>query len=439
MVGRCRRSKGRRRIEIGGAPWQFLVLLLSGWVNREQQKAIEYLKAENRVLRSRLPNGRIRFTDAERRRLGRRGRALGHRALSKLDCIVAPDTILRWYGSLSPGRRWQQEARTWPTSHDVRRSAARSPNGLRAPRGLLWDAGDGRVLGLHEPVQTARLRSSALLEPGAQKFLEAEDSEPELSAQFLDDIRELFGIEHEIDERSKGLDRAAALAVRAEVRGERSRDVVNRIGRRAAEVRVLPRSPIAKALTYLENRWDGLTRFVEDPRVPMTSNAAERALRGLVLGRSNPYGSRSKRGTEVAAIFYSLVESAKLNGIDPAAYLRLGAKTHLRGEVVPLPHEVVSSGLLPTLSGWTTSRSFNRLTALRNPYCGEYVQLKRLRGRALPGADTVVMDPRQSDEYRVSTEQRSVVLFSALRIGVGNPLGWFSQVRHLDYAVHSQR
>ena len=64
-----------------------------------------------------------------------------------------------------------------------------------------------------------------------------------------------------------------------------------------------------------------LTRFVEDPRIPLDNNAAERALRGPVVGRKNHYGSRSLRGTEVAAAFYTLCETARLVGVDPRAYL----------------------------------------------------------------------------------------------------------------------
>jgi hypothetical protein len=55
-------------------------------------------------------------------------------------------------------------------------------------------------------------------------------------------------------------------------------------------------------------------RFVEDPRIPLDINAAERALRGPVVGRKNHYGSRSLRGTEVAAVFYTLCETARLTG-----------------------------------------------------------------------------------------------------------------------------
>jgi len=68
-------------------------------------------------------------------------------------------------------------------------------------------------------------------------------------------------------------------------------------------------------------RWAGLTRFVDDSRIPLDNNAAERELRGPVVGRKNHYGSCSRRGTEVAELFYTLCETAKLVGVDPHAYL----------------------------------------------------------------------------------------------------------------------
>lgn len=172
-------------------------------------------------------------------------------------------------------------------------------------------------------------------------FIEAEPSAPEDAKAFLDDIGALFLIEREIKEATEPItDPIAAGALRAQIRDEKSRPLVNAIGRRAMELKTLPKTPIAQAVKYLENRWEGLTRFVDDPRVPMTSNAAERALRGLVLGRNNHFGSRSKRGTEVAAIFYSLIESAKLNDIEPKRYLKIAAEAALRGETPPLPHEL---------------------------------------------------------------------------------------------------
>jgi hypothetical protein len=64
-------------------------------------------------------------------------------------------------------------------------------------------------------------------------------------------------------------------------------------------------------------RWTGLTRFLDNPCISLDNNAAERALRGPVVGRKNHYGSKSLRGTQVAALFYTLCESAKLTGVDP--------------------------------------------------------------------------------------------------------------------------
>jgi transposase len=64
----------------------------------------------------------------------------------------------------------------------------------------------------------------------------------------------------------------------------------------------------------------------------------------VVVGRKNHYGSKSRRGTEVAALFYSIVESAKLAGVEPKAYLRLATYAALRAECVPLPHEVAAAG-----------------------------------------------------------------------------------------------
>jgi transposase InsO family protein len=79
---------------------QFLILLVSGWVNRRQQDAIEYLKAENRVLREQLGGRRLRLTNDQRRRLAVKGKALGRKLLMDVAGIVTPDTILRWYRAL---------------------------------------------------------------------------------------------------------------------------------------------------------------------------------------------------------------------------------------------------------------------------------------------------------------------------------------------------
>ena len=110
----------------------------------------------------------------------------------------------------------------------------------------------------------------------------------------------------------------------------------------ASRVREMPGSGLRKAIEYMGNLWKGLLVFLDDPRVPLHNNASERSLRGPVIGRVNHFGSRSKRGTEAAAILYSLVESAKLAGVDPNAYLEHAACCALRGEVIPLPHETAA-------------------------------------------------------------------------------------------------
>ncbi|MHC4392763.1 MAG: integrase core domain-containing protein [Planctomycetota bacterium] len=79
---------------------QFLLLIVSGWVNRRQQDVIEYLKAENRVLREQLGGRRPRLTNDQRRRLAVKGEALGRKVLMDVASIVTPDTILRWYRTL---------------------------------------------------------------------------------------------------------------------------------------------------------------------------------------------------------------------------------------------------------------------------------------------------------------------------------------------------
>ena len=80
-----------------------------------------------------------------------------------------------------------------------------------------------------------------------------------------------------------------------------------------------------------------MTVFLDDPNVAIDNNAIERALRGVVLGRKNHYGSKSRRGTEVAAILYSMIESAKLVGINPEEYFKTAIAAHLDGKKPRFP------------------------------------------------------------------------------------------------------
>jgi hypothetical protein len=81
------------------------------------------------------------------------------------------------------------------------------------------------------------------------------------------------------------------------------------------------KSELAKAITYALERWTALMVFVDDGRVEMDNNAAERALRTVAIGRKNYLFAGSDAGGERAAAVYSLLGSAKLNGIDPEAYM----------------------------------------------------------------------------------------------------------------------
>ena len=86
-------------------PWLLLLLILAGWIDRDQQDAIEYLLTENQVLREKLGKGRILLNDDQRRRLAVKGKVLGRKSLGKLAKIVRPDTLLRWHRELI-ARKW---------------------------------------------------------------------------------------------------------------------------------------------------------------------------------------------------------------------------------------------------------------------------------------------------------------------------------------------
>lgn len=83
------------------------------------------------------------------------------------------------------------------------------------------------------------------------------------------------------------------------------------------------KSPLAQAIQYTLTRWTALARYVEDGSIEIDNNAAERAIRALVLGRRNNYPfAGSDAGGETAARLYSLVGTCRLNGLDPHLYLR---------------------------------------------------------------------------------------------------------------------
>jgi transposase len=154
-----------------------------------------------------------------------------------------------------------------------------------------------------------------------RKYDEIATNWPTACAEIGELIGELYAIERLVPGPFPG--DATAQTLRRQLRTARSQPVLDSIWHWATQQVELPRSDFGKAVRYMLERWTGLTRFVDNPCIPLDNNAAERALRGPVVGRKNHYGSRShsQRGTQVAALFYTLCETAKLAGVDPYAYL----------------------------------------------------------------------------------------------------------------------
>ena len=92
------------------SPFLLLVAALSGWLGREHQKVIEYLREENRILRDRVGTKSLKFTNAERRRLAAKGKPLGRGLLAQVATLVTPDTILRWHRMLI-AQKWTYRAK----------------------------------------------------------------------------------------------------------------------------------------------------------------------------------------------------------------------------------------------------------------------------------------------------------------------------------------
>ena len=128
-------------------------------------------------------------------------------------------------------------------------------------------------------------------------------------------IDAIFAIEREIN----GLDAAGRLAARR----KRSAALVGDLEAwtRAERARLSRHADVAKAMDYMLKRWPAFERFLHDGRACMSNNAAERALRGIALGRKAWLFAGSDRGGERAAVMYTLIGTARLNDVDPQAWL----------------------------------------------------------------------------------------------------------------------
>ncbi len=151
-----------------------------------------------------------------------------------------------------------------------------------------------------------------------RKYFEALPKSPEDSSRMLASIQRLYRVEKEA--REAGLDAEA----RTRLRQEKSRPIVEIMQRDLEEIakRALPRSMLGEAVTYMQRQWTALTRFVDDGRLPIDNMQAERAIRGVAVGRKNWLFAGSFAGGERAALVYSLIETCRQHGIEPFAYFR---------------------------------------------------------------------------------------------------------------------
>ena len=137
-----------------------------------------------------------------------------------------------------------------------------------------------------------------------------------IAAEALMRIATLYAIEADIRGRSAD--------ARKQVRQQRSKPLVEALHLWLQDklATVSGKSTIAEAIRYALSRWEGLTRFLDDGRIEIDSNVIERTMRPIALGRKNHLFAGSDWGGEHWAVVASLIETCKMNRIDPEAYLR---------------------------------------------------------------------------------------------------------------------
>jgi transposase len=159
-------------------------------------------------------------------------------------------------------------------------------------------------------------------------FVKALKSGTKAAALMLAPMHRLFWIERAILKRAKerNLSKEDIFALRKRVRDKRSREVQLLIFERAFDLQdqptTMPESQLGKALGYLVRQSESLQLCVDEPRIPIHNNDAERDLRHVAIGRNNYHAFSSEKGGAVAARLYTLILSAKHAGINPEAYIR---------------------------------------------------------------------------------------------------------------------
>jgi transposase len=170
--------------------------------------------------------------------------------------------------------------------------------------------------GFNRLYESGRVHEAACWAHVRRKFFDIQQAHASpLAGEAIERIAELYTIESEIRGRSPD--------ERMQVREARSRPVLVAFHQWMQNTlsKVSRKSDIAAAIGYALGRWPALLRYCDDGLLEIDNNAAERALRAVALGRKNYLFAGSDSGGERAAAIYSLVGSAKLNGVDPEAYL----------------------------------------------------------------------------------------------------------------------
>lgn len=152
--------------------------------------------------------------------------------------------------------------------------------------------------------------------PWWELYLSSGRAADSLAAQALQRIAALYAVERDLRGQPPDVRRAQRQARAGPLLDELHAWLSSLVGRVSAK------SELARAIGYSLTRWQALTRYRDDGRIEIDNNAAERALRGVAVGRGNYLFMGSDAGGERAAAIYSLIETAKLNGMDPQAYLR---------------------------------------------------------------------------------------------------------------------
>ena len=171
--------------------------------------------------------------------------------------------------------------------------------------------------GFNRLYESGQIQEAACWAHVRRKFFDLDQAHASpVAVEALSRIGQLYGIELEIRGRSPD--------ERWEVRQARTRPLLDQMHEwlHATLAKLSKKSAVASAINYALGRWTALLRFCQDGRIEIDNNAAERALRAIAIGRKNYLFAGADSGGERAAAIYSLIGSAKLNGLNPEAYLR---------------------------------------------------------------------------------------------------------------------